>query len=198
MARKRKGGIPKIRLPFKIPQTLFLPLTFIIGAWVGHSTLPSQSVELPLGTSSVKACFTPGENCETFIISAIGKAQNEILVQSYAFTSQPIADALLSAKNRGARVSILYDRKAAKDHRSQIPKLQDLGITTLADQVKGISHNKVMVIDKSTVISGSYNWTNAARDRNSENVFIVHNPELAQLYATQWHKLSKREVSLPK
>ena len=50
-----------------------------------------------------------------------------------------------------------------------------------------------MVLDagtsKAAVISGSYNWTHAAQNRNTENVLILRrHPELARQYAANRHR----------
>ena len=49
-----------------------------------------------------------------------------------------------------------------------------------------ITHNKVMVIDGETVITGSFNFTKAAEENNAENLLIIHDKKLASLYAKNW------------
>lgn len=61
------------------------------------------------------------------------------------------------------------------------------------DHKVAIAHNKVMILDERTVITGSYNWTEAAETRNAENVLILESPELAKLYQTNWEE--RRRVS---
>ncbi len=43
-----------------------------------------------------------------------------------------------------------------------------------------------MVIDSSTMITGSFNFTRAAEEKNAENVLIVHDTALAARYAENW------------
>src|ERR1700679_2201648 len=49
-------------------------------------------------------------------------------------------------------------------------------------------HNKMMVVDPSDTCSdpivetGSYNWTSSADNYNDENILIIHNDTLANLY----------------
>jgi phosphatidylserine/phosphatidylglycerophosphate/cardiolipin synthase-like enzyme len=54
--------------------------------------------------------------------------------------------------------------------------------------VNAIAHNKVMVIDGDTVITGSFNFTNAAEERNAENLLVFHDATLASQYAANWHR----------
>jgi phosphatidylserine/phosphatidylglycerophosphate/cardiolipin synthase-like enzyme len=39
-----------------------------------------------------------------------------------------------------------------------------------------------MVVDQSTVITGSFNRTKAAEEKNAENFFIIKSKELAGIY----------------
>ena len=51
------------------------------------------------------------------------------------------------------------------------------------DSQHAIAHNKVMVIDAETVITGSFNFTKAAEDNNAENLLVIHDKVLAERYA---------------
>ena len=42
-------------------------------------------------------------------------------------------------------------------------------------------HNKVIIIDDRIVVTGSYNFTYFAENRNDENVLIIHSPEIARI-----------------
>jgi phosphatidylserine/phosphatidylglycerophosphate/cardiolipin synthase-like enzyme len=43
-----------------------------------------------------------------------------------------------------------------------------------------------MVIDGDTVITGSFNFTKAAEERNAETVLILKDKGLAKLYRDNW------------
>jgi phosphatidylserine/phosphatidylglycerophosphate/cardiolipin synthase-like enzyme len=47
-----------------------------------------------------------------------------------------------------------------------------------------IAHNEVMVIDSATILTGSFNFTKAAEEKNAENLLVIKDaPELVQVYA---------------
>jgi phosphatidylserine/phosphatidylglycerophosphate/cardiolipin synthase-like enzyme len=46
-------------------------------------------------------------------------------------------------------------------------------IPTYIDAAHAIAHNKIMIIDKQTVITGSFNFTRAAVEKNAENLLII-------------------------
>ena len=59
-------------------------------------------------------------------------------------------------------------------------------IPTLIDAKHAIAHNKVMVIDEETVITGSFNFSKAAEQENAENLLIIHDRALAAKYLENW------------
>ena len=61
-------------------------------------------------------------------------------------------------------------------------------MATYIDSRHAIAHNKIMIIDKETVITGSFNFTKAAEEKNAENLLIMKNKELAKVYIENWEK----------
>ena len=57
---------------------------------------------------------------------------------------------------------------------------------TYIDTVHAIAHNKVIIVDKETVITGSFNFTRAAEEKNAENLLIIRSNELAYAYIQNW------------
>ena len=67
--------------------------------------------------------------------------------------------------------------------RRSIPRrtsLVNAGIPVLIDAKHAIAHNKVMVIDDQTVITGSFNFTKAAEEHNAENLLVIRDKDLAE------------------
>lgn len=64
--------------------------------------------------------------------------------------------------------------------------LKQAGIHAFADATSGLAHSKVMVIDRHITITGSYNFTQAAQDRNVENLVLIEDEEVANQFARQW------------
>jgi len=139
-----------------------------------------------IGVDEVSTCFTPPAGCSTVIASQISKAQDSIYVQAYGFTSGEIAKALINAHNRGVKVRVLLDKSNIGAQHSKMRNLREAGIEVDIDNVSGIAHNKIIIIDKQKVITGSFNFTTSADIRNTENVIIVNNSELAKKYIQNW------------
>ena len=58
-------------------------------------------------------------------------------------------------------------------------------IPVLIDAKHAIAHNKVMIIDGKTVITGSFNFTKAAEEQNAESLVIIKDSSLANKYPTE-------------
>lgn len=136
-------------------------------------------------------CFTPQHNCTQTIVQCIQNAQFEILVQAYSFTSQEISQSLLEAQKRGVKVRVLLDKSQRHDKHSKSLKLTKAGMDIKIDEVPGIAHSKVMIIDEALVITGSFNFTHAAQHRNSENVLFIESKDTAIAYKNNWLERAK-------
>jgi phosphatidylserine/phosphatidylglycerophosphate/cardiolipin synthase-like enzyme len=144
------------------------------------------SVTSPLGASTPTVCFTPGTNCTELIVQALGASKRTVLVQAYSFTSAPIAQALLKAHQRGVSVQVILDKSQRSEQYSSADFLANQGVPVVIDEKHAIAHHKVMVIDGETVLTGSFNFTKAAQEKNAENLVIIRDPALAAQYAQNW------------
>lgn len=150
--------------------------------------LSSPAVDIILTSTPVRVCFSPRGGCTEAIVGEVGRARSEILIQAYSFTSKEIAEAILKAHKRGIRVEIILDKSNRTARYSAGDFTAHAGIPTYIDAAHAIAHNKIMVIDRETVITGSFNFTKAAEERNAENLLIIRNRELAEIYLGNWEK----------
>ena len=154
----------------------------ILPLLLGSSPLVAQS-----GPKDLHAFFSPNGGCTDAVISALGDAKKTVLVQAYSFTSAAIAGALVEAKKRGVDVQVILDKSQRTEKYSGATFLANGGIPVFIDADHKIAHNKVMVIDSQTVITGSFNFTKSAETGNAENVLLIlHAPELAKRYGDNW------------
>jgi phosphatidylserine/phosphatidylglycerophosphate/cardiolipin synthase-like enzyme len=109
--------------------------------------------------------FSPNGGATDVVVREVQAATQQILVQAYSFTSAPIAKALLAAHKRGVKILAVLDKSNETDKYSAASFLVNAGIQTLIDDQYAIAHNKVMVIDSATIITGSFNFTKAAEEK---------------------------------
>jgi phosphatidylserine/phosphatidylglycerophosphate/cardiolipin synthase-like enzyme len=136
--------------------------------------------------SAVSVCFTPGGNCTDAIVNTLGDAKRTILVQAYSFTSAPLAKALLEAHKRGVQVQVILDKSQRTEKYSSADFLANQEVPTMIDANHAIAHNKVIVIDGEVVITGSFNFTKAAQEKNAENLLSIRDQALAVQYTQNW------------
>jgi phosphatidylserine/phosphatidylglycerophosphate/cardiolipin synthase-like enzyme len=157
------------------------------GVLVGSgSSAPAPSPSATTTPSAVTACFTPGENCTGTIVQALSGAKHTVLAQAYSFTSAPIAKALLDTHKRGVQVQVILDKSQRSDKYSSADFLANQGVPVLIDANHAIAHNKIIVIDGELVLTGSFNFTKAAQEKNAENLLIIRDPALAAQYTQNW------------
>ena len=133
--------------------------------------------------SSVNVRFSPKGGCTEFLVGFIKGARREILVQAYSFTLDPVTYGLIDAHKRGVNVEILLDRSNDQDPHSDLHIFLENGMKPLIDAKHAIAHNKIMIIDRKIVVTGSFNFTNQAENENAENLLVIQNmPELINAY----------------
>ncbi|MFC2248734.1 phospholipase D family protein [Labrys portucalensis] len=172
-----------------------LAVAFLAATSVANAE-PSRGAPPP----AVSVCFTPGEDCEATIVSEIGKAKRQVLIQAYGFTSIPIISAVKEAAGRGVEVLVILDKSNDRGRYSAATYLSNAGIPVWIDTTPGIAHNKVMIIDRERVLTGSYNFTKSAKTRNAENLLVISSRPVALRFAANWEtrlKASKSYEGLP-
>ena len=122
------------------------------------------------------------------VVENVGKSKSSILVQAYSFTSAPIAKALVDANKRGVKVQVILDKSQRTEKYSGADFLLHEGVPTWIDAKHAIAHNKIMVIDGHTILTGSFNFTKAAEESNAENLLVIEDPLLAKKYTANWQK----------
>ena len=148
----------------------------------------SIAADLILNNVPVALYFSPKGGATQAVVREIDNATLEILIQAYSFTSAPIAKSLVDAHKRGVSVEVILDKSQRTDKYSGATFLANNGIPTYIDAAHAIAHNKIMIIDKQTVITGSFNFTRAAEVKNAENLLILRSKELAGYYLENWQK----------
>jgi len=170
---------------------------------LGAIALFALIAAVPAPGSEIQACFAPPVtgSCDPLIavLRTIHDARTTIRVQMYTLTLQEVVNALVRAKRRGVDVRIIVDRGQLHQDRNdsfRVASLASAGVPVLVDSVPGLMHNKVMVIDGETVLTGSFNYTWSAEHWNAENLLVLHDPALAGEYLRNWNQRAAQSRSL--
>lgn len=166
---------------------IYTGLLLVAVLLVGICACEQQERRQAVDRAAIRVCFSPGGGCTEAIVQELNRATSEIKVQAYSFTSRPIARALLDARKRGVKIDVILDKSNAETTKYGTANfMTNRGIPTFIDDQHAIAHNKVMVIDQQTVITGSFNFTRAAEEKNAENLLIIRDGAIAGLYLKNW------------
>ena len=138
--------------------------------------------------ADIQVYFSPDGGCTEAIVRELGKAKSTVLVQAYSFTSAPIAKALVDAEKRGVKIQVILDKRERREKYTEADFLLHAGVPTWIDAKHAIAHNKVMVIDSHTILTGSFNFTKAAEENNAENLVVIDDAALAEKYTVNFQK----------
>lgn len=142
--------------------------------------------------AEVEIAFTSSKDCEYKIVDLINKSKKYIDVAVYSINNRQIVEALYNAKQRNVAIRILTDRLQASGKYSKVMEMHEKGLNVKVHTKNKIEHNKFAIFDGKTVSTGSYNWTNAASDENSENcLFLLKAPDNIKVYQERFEELWK-------
>ena len=165
-------------------KRLFVLVLLLAGCNDNHIPAGTCQIQVP-ECPNITVRFSPKGGVAQAIVDNILHAQN-VYVQAFSFTSQPISNALIEIKKAGKNVVVILDKENVKDGRSVLSALNNNGIPVYIDDKHAIAHNKIVIIDQRIVFTGSYNFSNAAENSNAENSLEIRDINIAKQYMTNW------------
>lgn len=130
-----------------------------------------------IGNQPVELWMLPGNvNANKKLVKLIDNAQKSIKVAMFTFTRYDMIYALLRAKQRGVHVQVALDAnmsKGASHHIATLLFLQKVPLKT--SQGAPLLHHKFMIIDETTFVTGSANWTKNAFNCNDDCFLVIEN-----------------------
>lgn len=138
-----------------------------------------------------QVAFSTDGSAEPLVIQTLNEASRSLDLAAYAFTSTPVVNAVYSAWRRGVKVRVLVDARYAREHKSAVATLANLGVPVRINSRYKIQHNKFTIINNEIVQTGSLNYTKAALiGENAENVLVIRNePAVSQAYQREFERL---------
>jgi hypothetical protein len=146
---------------------------------------------LPVSPSPTEMFFSPNAGTSARIVQEIQQTQSTIDVAIYSFTRDEIADALIAAKARGVQIRILADSSEANGTGSDIARLEAAGLPLKRTKGGGggILHDKFAIFDGRLVLTGSYNWSTDAEEKNDENAVFIRNASVIAAFQSIFNSM---------
>ncbi len=137
----------------------------------------------------VENYFGPERKISPIIARAVASAQSEILFMAFSFTDDQIGEAMLGRADAGVTVRGVFETTGSDTVYSYYPHMAAAGIDNVQVRTDGnprIMHHKVIIIDRETVIFGSFNFSDSANRKNDENIIIVHDPTFTSFFVEEF------------
>lgn len=138
----------------------------------------------------IETYFSPDDGAASRLVQLLMDAQESIYFMAYSFTADEIAQVMRDRDQAGVTVmGVMDDGQVESNQGTEYDPLVQAGINVRRDGNPGLMHHKVIIIDRSIVITGSYNFTASAETRNDENLLIIFSPEIAELYLAEFERV---------
>ncbi len=147
-------------------------------------------VTLEHGAGEISILFGSEGNEIDALRAEIKRAQRSIRFMTFVFSLEELAEAmLLQAAKAEATIEGVFEKRNSTASWSQLPALHCNGAAVRQDGNRYVLHHKVIIIDENTVITGSFNFSRSAAERNDENIVIIRNADIAALYLDEWRRI---------
>jgi mitochondrial cardiolipin hydrolase len=141
----------------------------------------------------MEAKFARSESVADAIMNLLHEASSSIDGALYRFNHPGLAQALEDAVQRGVRARLLVDGNKYKESRTTQELLSSAVIPfrlAFGRQGRGSKmHHKFVILDRQTVLTGSYNWTLESEDENHENLIILREAYAVEAYTQEFEAL---------
>ena len=148
-------------------------------------------VKLSDGTQ-IFAYFSPKNDTISSLLKEIQSAKKSIHFMAFSFTHDTLGKAMRDRFKAGVDVQGVFEGRQANNRYAEFDSMKKAGLSVVLDENAGAMHHKVIVIDRETVITGSYNFSKNAETRNNENLLIIKgNPEIAEAYVAEFERVTR-------
>lgn len=141
----------------------------------------------------VSAYFSPQDNIEQIILSAMDKAKETVHLSLFGISNRRLADKLVDLKTGGINIVLCIDKKQAALKSDLHAYLKKNGIVVVVKKTGVLEHNKFAIIDSRVVVMGSWNWSASAQAQDNSDVIIKNCPDVVGVFEAAFQRIYKRD-----
>jgi len=143
-----------------------------------------------LDGTPVDVYFSPDDGVQAILFDILSEAQESIYFMAFSFTADSLGDVIRERAEAGVTVAGVMDEEQVKSNQgTEYDAFRQAGLDVYIDGNPGQMHHKIMIVDESIVIVGSYNFTNSAETRNDENLLVIYNDEIAAQFLEEFKRV---------
>ncbi|MFH1186196.1 MAG: phospholipase D-like domain-containing protein [Chloroflexota bacterium] len=151
---------------------------------------PTPQPRLEIEGTLMEVYFAPDDGVEAALVDLLDTAQYRLDFLAYSFTSDPLGDAVMRAADAGVAVrGVMDEDQGASNIGSELTAFRSAGLNVRLDGNPGQMHEKVIIVDETVVVLGSYNFSRNANEINDENVLVIHSRLIASQYLREFERL---------
>jgi len=163
----------------------------------------AENIEIYMGPPQAEA----PDNLLDVIVGFIRGAQKRLDIAVQEIDNKEIADAVIQAKQRGVRVRIVleadyltvprfrpnpYERKGVNEANREIHNaILRSAIKVNSDFNPKIFHQKFIIRDGKSLLTGSTNFTETGVERNLNHVVVMHDEKIAKIYGREYREIQQ-------
>lgn len=143
--------------------------------------------------ASIRTYFSPRGGTKQAILETLGRAKKSIRFAAFSVTDKDIQQMLVRKAREGLAIEGIFDGCMI----SQYSVYQDLltkNIPVMIDGNQALLHSKTFIVDRQVVITGSYNFSMSAEERNNENTLIITSSKIAAAYEQEHERLKRASL----
>lgn len=133
-------------------------------------------------------------NIESKLIQLISESKRSVRIAVTWFTNHDLFDAIVqkleSDESYHAELIVLNDRINNKTEGVDFQRFIDEGGDFYFSEVNAMVHHKFCIVDDELVVTGSYNWTYYAENRNRENIVLVSSESDVREFKAEFNRLT--------
>jgi phosphatidylserine/phosphatidylglycerophosphate/cardiolipin synthase-like enzyme len=148
-----------------------------------------------IGGRRVECFFSPSDGTNSRIIQGVLEATHDLNVNTMLITRNDIVSSILQTHNNGVPVMVLVNHPNEGNMQTQYNTLQGslgwrLNNYSALPQT-GLLHHKLMFANayggvNPYVLTGSHNWSTSAETRNDENILVIYDANIVNLYLQEF------------
>ncbi|HNB52362.1 MAG TPA: phospholipase D-like domain-containing protein [Anaerolineales bacterium] len=155
---------------------------FTEGLFGAESPREAGGRSFSVSGTNLEVWFSPDDGVSARIVELINSAEVSIHFLAFSFTSNDIADAIITRGEAGVLVQGVFDEGQLDNPGGEFARMLTEGLDVRLDANPDKLHHKVIVIDGKIVLTGSYNFSASAEERNDENLVVIFSEEVARVY----------------
>jgi len=171
----------------------------------GYGTTPYGLDASDLGwqdpTLKASLFFSYFDKPEKAILKALGTATQSVHIAMFNLRETSIINALGALKGQGVDVQILLDKKQMdlSYNQAKVQEMINAGLPPLGidntNATDATMHDKFTIIDGKRVLTGSMNYSSNALNLSDEELLLIDNASVAQLFETEFSELKAGTTS---